>query len=183
MLKKQAGILCLCFCIFGFQVIHANQPKQTIQSAQEFLSLTLTNVDFRPGELKKIFNEITASNNDRSNIYSYGKILDIKPHQRCKSNLTYSSDGLTVRITHKNQNLDLPLTTFRPDLAIVTKSGGIDWSKLSYVERNGAIVKILLDQDKEYSEISLNNDDMATRVAFAMKFLQHHCDHAAATGF
>ncbi len=172
------------FCIsLSLQAVYASPSNQTVESAQKFLAITLPEKDFLPGSLQAQFKQIARSNSDSSRVYEYGKILDASPINRCVSKWSYSTDGLKVRIDHKNRFLVKPLNVLKPDLKTVTNDNGIDWGEVLSVRQDKQIVEILFSSKEETSKINLASDDLATRVAFAIKYLQHHCDKASETGF
>ena len=181
-MKNSTSLLLLSLSICSMD-LNANTPKQTVKGAQDFLSLTLVDKDIYPSQVKMIFDDITSSNGDSNSMGGYAKILDFSPLSNCKSKLSYDTQNLMITISHNRTSFEDSVASLRPDLRVITRPNGVDWSKLIEVKQEKEKVVVRFDNDKQHTIVQLANEDLAARVAFAMKFLQHHCDQAASTGF
>ena len=149
------------------------QGEQTVENAQRFLSQVLMGRSYHWGLVER------SAAKARLSIVGKSPIIDASAKRRCVSSLRFDNSALELRSRNETQRF--------VDLQPGSRIGGgppFNWgSDLGEARASGTRVYLKWTGAEDTSNIDMESEALATRVAYAMEFLRQHCDPTAGTGF
>lgn len=169
----------------------AQGDTQTVENAQYFLSLVLTDAGYVPGSMRTGI--AYASRNLRygqtASIGGRTLVTDASALSRCVSQILFDISQLRFVFSDRGEKYEQNALTFLKkawgDDAKMpgTNVEGFHWGDVVSAVQEGAVVSLKFKGAEHSSQILLGDDAMAKRVVYAINFLRMECDPAGSTGF
>lgn len=159
---------------------------QTVESAQQFLSMVVPGAGYRPGGLYAVIKGNIATvemeeglrpGSTTFEIGGTGSIVSYAAAGRCTQRVQSNLFGLTVYYHFGRVNRSKPYESS------VGAPGDIYWSTLLKANVVGSTVYLTWKGQNVDSEFHFPDSTLAARVAYAMEFLRLECDTTKSTGF
>ncbi|WP_146204536.1 hypothetical protein [Massilia glaciei] len=181
-----AGIATATFLLMASSAAIAQESKQTIASAQQFLNMVLPGRVYSPAYVKEKLKKAQSSSETEMMILGKPTLVNVSARVSCVSNWTFqypSDTRISVSVRGQGRKY-YSLSSSVPELnGIVGDPQGVHWRTLERVTASGTFVILKFRGDSTNSEIDGGDYSLASRVGRALEFLRAHCAETNDTGF